>query len=1063
VATVNGATVTLTGTGTTQITASQAGNAVYEATQNVVQTLTVLGSSQAVTRLSSATTTLTYGETLNLETLFSPIVNGAQAGESNLSLAIPDASPIGLVRSITMSGLSTARPYNVQLSAQIAGTGEGAFLGDYTLLLRHYTTGQSIVEQTAILLNQNDLISDGLNAIFSSNSGSDIASAQEVAEAPLTGTYRSNGLSALGAMDPNGVWQLFVGDASGGATGNLVGWSLRLDEVPLVGTTGPASFLSYQIVDGAGLVTQNGNSITATSGTGQVTVRAVAAATTGYAEGSQTVVINLEKVTPAVSVLPMASSIFQGQTLGSSTLSGGSASVPGSFEFTSPSTAPAAGTSSHSVTFTPSASANYNTVTASVSVTTAMPQAPTSISATGGTISTSGGYTIHTFTNVGTSTFKPTGSGTVEILVVAGGGGAGFDGGGGGGAGGFITNTVSVAAGTDYTVVVGAGGAAAINTTSNGAPGANSQFGVVAALGGAGGYSGHAVVIATTTGGSGGGQGFNEGGPGLGTLGQGYQGGYNSYGSAGGGGGGAGAVGGNASSAKGGNGGNGIQSDISGVTTWYGGGGAGGSWNGTGGTGGLGGGGNAGGNSAAAGMDGAANTGGGGGGNGYASNGAAGKGGSGIVIVRYKNAFGSAATLTTTPASYIDIPNPLTGDFTICFRLKTTEQAGEWGQWYYGRGLVDGEIGGVANDFGVCLADGRIAFGIGNPDVTLLSNSSVNDGAWHAIAVTRTGSEMKIYIDGVENASRNDGPTGGRQVSALRIGMQATGANGSLSGQIDDVRLYSSASSSYVLAAITGPLTTFPETNLAAYYPLDGNANDVSGNNRNGTPVNISWSPGQSPGVWDLAQGDYQLENDGNRLLLELGGEKPLYDQIFVRNGAATLDGIVNLMFYGTYTGPISGSWQTFDLIWAQNGIVFGDNYQLIFNQAGYTVDTAVVEKDGGQLWQATVREVVTQEDLEQAAALAQPALGVAKSPGANGSVEMMYTYSRPTGGISVDGRYVVGGVSYEVQMSADLRTWVSASIEEVSTVPSGDGMEDITVRVISTSSRGFLRLKVSQ
>jgi hypothetical protein len=377
--------------------------------------------------------------------------------------------------------------------------------------------------------------------------------------------------------------------------------------------------------------------------------------------------------------------------------------------------------------------------------------------------------------------------------------------------------------------------------------------------------------------------------------------------------------------------------------------------------------------------------------------------------------------------------------------------------------LVDGEIGGVANDFGVCLADGRIAFGIGNPDVTLLSNSSVNDGVWHAIAVTRSGSEMKIYIDGVENASRNDGPTGVRQVNNLRIGMQATGANGSLSGQIDDVRFYTSASTSYVLAAITGPLTTFPETNLAAYYPMDGNANDASGNNRNGTATNVSWSPGQSPGVWDLAQGDYQLENDGNRLLLELGGEKPLYDQIFVRNGAATLDGIVDLMFYGTYTGPISGSWQTFDLVWAQNGIVFGDDYQLIFNQAGYTVDTAVVEKDGGQLWQATVREVVTQEDLEQAAALAQPALGVAKSPGANGSVEMMYTYSRPTGGSYVGGRYVVGGVAYEVQYSSDLKIWVGATVEEVSTVPSGDGMEEVTVRVISNSNHGFLKLKVSQ
>jgi len=309
----------------------------------------------------------------------------------------------------------------------------------------------------------------------------------------------------------------------------------------------------------------------------------------------------------------------------------------------------------------------------------------------------------------------------------------------------------------------------------------------------------------------------------MGTLGQGNQGGYNAYNSAGGGGGGAGGVGGNASSGKGGNGGNGIQSDISGVATWYGGGGAGGSWNGAGGTGGLGGGGNAGGNSARSGSDGTPNTGGGGGGNGDAGGSTSGKGGSGIVIVRYKNAFGSAATFTSSPTSYINIPNPLSGDFTICFRLKTTDTSGTVRQWYNGIGLVDGEIGGTTDDFGVALCAGKIAFGLGkmnvNTDLTLFSSTNVNDGVWHAIAVTRRGSEMKIYIDGVENASSTNGPTAARNVSILRIGRVPTNSNPSLNGQIDDVRLYTSASKSFVDAAVTGPLTNFPQTNLAAYYP----------------------------------------------------------------------------------------------------------------------------------------------------------------------------------------------------------------------------------------------------
>lgn len=45
---------------------------------------------------------------------------------------------------------------------------------------------------------------------------------------------------------------------------------------------------------------------------------------------------------------------------------------------------------------------------------------------TGGSITTSGGYRIHTFTSSGS--FYAEGSGTVEYLVVAGGGGAGSDG-----------------------------------------------------------------------------------------------------------------------------------------------------------------------------------------------------------------------------------------------------------------------------------------------------------------------------------------------------------------------------------------------------------------------------------------------------------------------------------------------------------------------------------------------------------------------------------------------------------------------------------------------------------
>jgi len=78
---------------------------------------------------------------------------------------------------------------------------------------------------------------------------------------------------------------------------------------------------------------------------------------------------SVSKATPTISVAPTASAITYGQTLASSNLTGGTASVEGTFAFTTPSTAPNAGTASQNVTFTPNDTANYNTTSTTVSVT----------------------------------------------------------------------------------------------------------------------------------------------------------------------------------------------------------------------------------------------------------------------------------------------------------------------------------------------------------------------------------------------------------------------------------------------------------------------------------------------------------------------------------------------------------------------------------------------------------------------------------------------------------------------------------------------------------------------
>jgi uncharacterized protein YecT (DUF1311 family) len=250
----------------------------------------------------------------------------------------------------------------------------------------------------------------------------------------------------------------------------------------------------------------------------------------------------------------------------------------------------------------------------------------------GGTITCSDGYTIHTFTTSGT--FSCFDSGFVEVLVVAGGGGGGGTIRGGGGGGGVVYCASYFASG-DIRVTVGAGGAGGAPGETSGSNGENSSFGSLIAIGGGSGDAG--------TGGSGGGANRVQTAGGIGTDGQGNNGGASvANDNTCGGGGGAGAIGGAGSISASGKGGNGLRFSISGSSVYYGGGGGGGVRYGSGrspGRGGSGGGGNGG--ITTDGESGLANTGGGGGAGGFAGGGyegyrAGGDGGSGIVIVRYR-------------------------------------------------------------------------------------------------------------------------------------------------------------------------------------------------------------------------------------------------------------------------------------------------------------------------------------------------------------------------------------------------------------------------------------------
>ena len=193
---------------------------------------------------------------------------------------------------------------------------------------------------------------------------------------------------------------------------------------------------------------------------------------------------------------------------------------------------------------------------------------------------------------------------------------------------------------------------------------------------------------------------------------------------------------------------------------------------------------------------------------------------------------------------YALIPRSIENDYTISLWVKTTDTGGT-GQWYAGKGLIDGDMPGAANDFGVSLTGGKAAFGVGNPDTTVLSTTSVNDGAWHHVLVTRnaTSGAMRLHVDGNLEASAA-GPTGLRAAAnVLRVGAILTsGSSSFLNGAIDEVRLYNRVLASAEISALSkGQLGAA----LVAHYAFDGNALDDAGLANDGSAIAINYVSGR--------------------------------------------------------------------------------------------------------------------------------------------------------------------------------------------------------------------------
>ena len=147
---------------------------------------------------------------------------------------------------------------------------------------------------------------------------------------------------------------------------------------------------------------------------------------------------------------------------------------------------------------------------------------------------------------------------------------------------------------------------------------------------------------------------------------------------------------------------------------------------------------------------------------------------------------------------YVYLPCIERDDFSITFWVRTNQISSEGSQWWHGKGMIDAIATGVRNDFGISLLKDKAAFGVNGSDtgdVTIVSNTSVNDGYWHHIAANRNSQSgiIELFVDGNLEAT-GQGTTGTLTGPTRMLAGSVNLLNGHyLRGYFDDIRVFDRA------------------------------------------------------------------------------------------------------------------------------------------------------------------------------------------------------------------------------------------------------------------------------
>lgn len=160
-----------------------------------------------------------------------------------------------------------------------------------------------------------------------------------------------------------------------------------------------------------------------------------------------------------------------------------------------------------------------------------------------------------------------------------------------------------------------------------------------------------------------------------------------------------------------------------------------------------------------------------------------------------------------------------------------------------GTTLLGGELMSNGNNYTLrVLANGNLMFSIRTGTSAwkqhVVTGSNLKDNQWHHVAVTRDATTVSAYIDGTLaqtfSTPQQISFTGGPNFVVGQHGQGDPAFN--LTGQLDEVRIWTSPRTAAEIAANWNKELTLPQSGLAGYWQFNQSTgttvNDISGNNR---------------------------------------------------------------------------------------------------------------------------------------------------------------------------------------------------------------------------------------